>query len=43
MEIIVTTIPKNLVSSLLSSFLALSYKPKTRIKFSASWLCGNKK
>ena len=45
MKVIATIIPTDLVTnSLLSSFfLSYNYKPKTRIKFSASWWSGNKK
>ena len=44
MKIIVTIIPTDLVTNLLlSSFFFLSYKPKTRTWFSASWWSGNEK
>ena len=42
MKIIVTIIPTNLVINFYPLFV-LSYKPKTRIWFSASWWSGNEK
>ena len=39
---IVTIIPTNLVTNLLSYFV-LSQNPKIRIKFPASWWSGNEK
>ena len=41
MEIIITVIPGDLVTNL--SLFVLSYRPKTGIRFSASWWPGNEK
>ena len=43
MKIIVTIISPSLVTSSLSSLFVFLQKPKTRIKFSASWWSGNEK
>ena len=43
MKIIVTIIPTDLVTNQLLTLFVLSYKPKTRIRFSASWWTGNEK
>ena len=42
-KIIVIIIPTDLVTNVLLSIFVLSQKPKTRIKFSASWWPGNEK
>ena len=43
MKIIVTMIPIDLYANLLLSSFCPSYKPKTKIRFSASWWSGNEK
>ena len=43
MKIIKTIIPTNLVTNSLLPFFVLSYKPKTRFRFSANWWSGNEK
>ena len=43
MKTILNICATDLVTNSISSFLALSYKPKTRIRFSASWQSGNNK
>ena len=43
MEMIVTIIPIDLVTNRFYPFFGLSYKPKTRIRFPASWWSGNEK
>ena len=43
MKIIVTIIPTGLVPVHFYPLFALSYKPKPRIRFSASWWSGNEK
>ena len=41
MKIILTIIPTDLVTNSLLSSFCLSYKPKTRIRFSAIWWSGS--
>ena len=43
MKKIVNMIPADLVAHLFYPLFALSDKPKTRIRFSASWWSGNEK
>ena len=43
MKTIVTIIPTDLVTNGFYTLFVLSYKPETRIKFSASWWSGNEK
>ena len=43
MKIIITIIPTDLVQVRFYPLFVLSYKPKTRIRFSASWWSGNEK
>ena len=43
MKIIATIIPTDLVTNFFYTLVVLSYKPKTRIWFSASWWSGNEK
>ena len=43
MKKIVTIIAPDLVTNSLLSSFCLSYKPKTEIRFSASWWSGNEK